>query len=164
MARFECSMCGVSYDVDDSLAEKAIRCNRCKEPGRVSRAKFQPPPAPAPSTPPPPPAAPAPGSGPSVQSRPPANLWDPWYLTFADNAADMALVFGGIGCVLGFILTTVMATDNIPSDRKVLATIILLLTYGLLFVGLVFAVAMIKVSVDAARSLRRLVEQSQHRP
>ena len=37
MIPFTCSQCGTTYDVDEELAGKTIRCRQCREYGKVPR-------------------------------------------------------------------------------------------------------------------------------
>ena len=75
---FFCDQCGESYEVENALAGKAVRCRNCNDLGRVPQAKTLPKKE----------AAPIPTSQkltlPTIPTQP-----EPWYYRFLDTLAGV---------------------------------------------------------------------------
>jgi hypothetical protein len=140
MVSFRCPHCGDTYDVDDELSDKVIRCRTCNEFVRV--------PAPPPP-PPPPPQAPPPAP---AKKRP----QEPWPYPFIEGIAALAEALSALFCLLCFI--------GVVVGTFLAGTVVgffVLLFVGLLVAGsgvlsLLLTAAVLLLFVDMGRSLRQI--------
>ena len=157
---FVCDQCGTSYEVDNNLAGKAVRCRNCNDLNRVPQGKGTVSGKAA--------AEPAPTKHGSANPVTSANKPEPWYYWFLEGVARVMMFLDLIGWTLICIIIGLnVAVTHVPGtfgnegtpphdevSVKMLIVPVLIWLCGLPFCF--FIPAWILLCVNAARNLRRI--------
>jgi hypothetical protein len=143
---FKCGECGESFEVDESLAGKAIRCRECDQYGKVPLPEIMRPRPPAPlPAPPPPPVLPQP-----VSRKVPG---EPWYFRAFEWLAWAFAVLAEIGFLRDFFRRHEVSRELGRSEDDAIL-------WWLIYTAvLAFFLTACLVFLDVARSLRKLREK-----